>query len=204
MLKIHNLSYAFTDKYLFEDISLNILSGECLKVSGSNGSGKSTFLKNIAGILSNYEGDIHLNNENTQNIGLSEASKIYYLGHKQALKTNLTIMENIKYDLRSNFVNTKKILSEMSKFGFEESLETVVGTLSEGQKKKILLATFSVTKSDLYILDEPSTNLDKNGCDYLVEVIESKTKEGATIIYTAHEDKFSFSNEIDIDKYKNE
>ena len=64
MLKIHNLSYAFTDKYLFDDINLNISSGNCLKVSGANGSGKSTLLKNIAGILTNYDGEIEINNQN--------------------------------------------------------------------------------------------------------------------------------------------
>ena len=58
MLKVDNLSYAYTDKYLFENLNLYLDIKTITKVSGSNGSGKTTFLKNISGILQDYEGEI--------------------------------------------------------------------------------------------------------------------------------------------------
>ena len=64
MLKVDNLSYAYTDKYLFENLNLYLDIKTIIKVSGSNGSGKTTFLKNISGILQDYEGEILYLNKN--------------------------------------------------------------------------------------------------------------------------------------------
>ena len=202
MLKIHNLSYAFTDKYLFDDINLNISSGNCLKVSGANGSGKSTLLKNIAGILTNYDGEIELNNQNIKDIPYEISSKIFYLGHKHSLKNNLSVLENIHYDFRSNLLEIELVLEHLKEFNFHESFETFIGNLSEGQKKKILLAIFAASKANIYILDEPFANLDRNGFGYLSKIIEEKNNNNDVIIYTSHEDKISFTKELNIDDYK--
>ena len=72
----------------------------------------------------------------------------------------------------------------------------------EGQKKKILLAIFAASKANIYILDEPFANLDRNGFSYLSKIIEEKNNNNDVIIYTSHEDKISFTKELNIDDYK--
>ena len=92
MLKVDNLSYAYTDKYLFENLNFYLDIKTITKVSGSNGSGKTTFLKNISGILQDYEGKILYLNENIKDIS---SPKIFYAGHKNGFKDNLTVEENL-------------------------------------------------------------------------------------------------------------
>ena len=106
MLKVDNLSYAYTDKYLFENLNLYLDIKTITKVSGSNGSGKTTFLKNISGILQDYEGEILYLNENIKDIS---SPNIFYAGHKNGFKDNLTVGENLKNDLRNPEFNLDRI-----------------------------------------------------------------------------------------------
>ena len=145
MLKVDNLSYAYTDKYLFENLNLYLDIKTITKVSGSNGSGKTTFLKNISGILQDYEGEILYLNENIKDIS---SPNIFYAGHKNGFKDNLTVGENLKNDLRNPEFDLDKIKNYLSDFGCEISFSTPLGNYSEGQKKKILLSLFASVNAD--------------------------------------------------------
>ena len=201
MLKVDNLSYAYSDKYLFENLNLYLDIKTITKVSGSNGSGKTTFLKNISGILQDYEGEILYLNDNIKDIS---SPNIFYAGHKNGFKDNLTVKENLINDLRNPVFDLDKIKNYLSDFGCEVSFSTSLGNCSEGQKKKILLSLFASVKADLYILDEPFSNLDGEGIDCLNEIFWQKTFEGSSIVFTSHENQGKSSQEINIDDFKND
>ena len=201
MLKVDNLSYAYSDKYLFENLNLYLDIKTITKVSGSNGSGKTTFLKNISGILQDYEGEILYLNENIKDIF---SPNIFYAGHKNGFKDNLTVGENLKNDLRNSAFDLDKIKNYLSDFGCEVSFSTSLGNYSEGQKKKILLSLFASVKADLYILDEPFSNLDDVGIECLNQIFWQKTSEGSSIVFTSHENQGKSSQEINIDDFKND
>ncbi len=201
MLKVDNLSYAYTDKYLFENLNLYLDIKTITKVSGSNGSGKTTFLKNISGILQDYEGEILYLNENIKDIS---SPNIFYAGHKNGFKDNLTVRENLKNDLRIPVFDLDKIKNYLSDFGCEVSLSTSLGNYSEGQKKKILLSLFASVKANLYVLDEPFSNLDDEGIDCLNHIFWQKASEGSSIVFTSHENQGKSSQEINIDDFKND
>ena len=201
MLKVDNLSYAYSDKYLFENLNLYLDIKTITKVSGSNGSGKTTFLKNISGILQDYEGEILYLNENIKDIS---SPNIFYAGHKNGFKDNLTVEENLINDLRNPVFDLDKIKNYLSDFGCEVSFSTPLGNCSEGQKKKILLSLFASVKADLYVLDEPFSNLDDEGIDCLNKIFWQKTSEGSSIIFTSHENQGKSSQEINIDDFKND
>ena len=201
MLKVDNLSYAYSDKYLFENLNLYLDIKTITKVSGSNGSGKTTFLKNISGILQDYEGEILYLNENIKDIF---SPNIFYAGHKNGFKDNLTVEENLINDLRNPVFDLDKIKNYLSDFGCEVSFSTPLGNCSEGQKKKILLSLFASVKADLYVLDEPFSNLDDEGIDCLNKIFWQKTSEGSSIIFTSHENQGKSSQEINIDDFKND
>mgnify|MGYP001344500217 FL=1 len=201
MLKVDNLSYAYTDKYLFENLNLYLDIKTITKVSGSNGSGKTTFLKNISGILQDYEGEILYLNNNIKDIS---SPNIFYAGHKNGFKDNLTVEENLINDLRNPVFDLDKIKNYLSDFGCEVSFSTSLGNCSEGQKKKILLSLFASVKADLYVLDEPFSNLDDEGIDCLNKIFWQKTSEGSSIVFTSHENQGKSSQEINIDDFKND
>ena len=90
MLTIQGLSYAYSDRFLFKNLSFHLNPGEVIKISGANGSGKTTLIKILTGILKNYEGKISLKNEEEKSLkNLSD--EVFYMGHKYALKENLTV-----------------------------------------------------------------------------------------------------------------
>ena len=97
-----------------------------------------------------------------------------------------------------------KIKNYLSDFGCEVSFSTLLGNCSEGQKKKILLSLFASVKADLYVLDEPFSNLDDEGIDCLNKIFWQKTSEGSSIIFTSHENQGKSSQEINIDDFKND
>ena len=78
MLKVDNLSYAYSDKYLFENLGFHLDIKTIIKISGSNGSGKTTFLKNIAGILKNYEGNIYFKDENIKDMSFPKDKRLNF------------------------------------------------------------------------------------------------------------------------------
>ena len=201
MLKVDNLSYAYTDKYLFENLNFYLDIKTITKVSGSNGSGKTTFLKNISGILQDYEGEILYLDDNIKDIS---SPNIFYAGHKNGFKDNLTVEENLINDLRNPVFDLDKIKNYLSDFGCEISFSTSLGNCSEGQKKKILLSLFASVKADLYVLDEPFSNLDDEGIDCLNKIFWQKTSEGSSIVFTSHENQGKSSQEINIDDFKND
>ena len=201
MLKVDNLSYAYSDKYLFENLNLYLDIKTITKVSGSNGSGKTTFLKNISGILQDYEGEILYLNDNIKDIS---SPNIFYAGHKNGFKDNLTVEENLINDLRNPVFDLDKIKNYLSDFSCEVSFSTSLGNCSEGQKKKILLSLFASVKADLYVLDEPFSNLDDEGIDCLNKIFWQKTSEGSSIVFTSHENQGKSSQEINIDDFKND
>mgnify|MGYP005709800597 FL=1 len=106
-------------------------------------------------------------------------------------------MRNPEFDL-------DKIKNYLSDFGCEISFSTPLGNYSEGQKKKILLSLFASVNADLYVLDEPFSNLDDEGIDCLNEIFRQKASEGSSIVFTSHENQGKSSQEINIDDFKND
>ena len=151
-------------QYLFENLGFHLDIKTIIKISGSNGSGKTTFLKNIAGILKNYEGNIYFKDKNIKDTSFPN---IFYTGHRNGFKNNLTIKENLNNDLRARDLNLNNVKKYFSSFGCDISFSSLLGNYSEGQKKKVLLSLLAASQADLYVLDEPFSNLDAKGIDYL-------------------------------------
>lgn len=134
-LKVNKLSCQKGYNLLFENLSFEINSGEVLKVSGPNGSGKTSLLRIIAGLSSFESGEIAYDSLNVK----SEEYKLdfLYLGHLSSLSPELSCVENLKYssllgtnDLQHNYTMA------LQHVGLEKYENDLVGTLSAGQKKK--------------------------------------------------------------------
>ena len=116
MLTIQGLSYAYSDRFLFKNLSFHLNPGEVIKISGANGSGKTTLIKILTGILKNYEGKILLDESDNKSLK-NLSNEIFYMGHKNALKENLTVQEkrmNSIYRIRDQRNFIKKNLNEFS------------------------------------------------------------------------------------------
>ena len=184
MLKTANLSYKFDDKYIFSNLSFEITEQSVFKLVGDNGSGKSTLLKILSGIYKNYEGQLSFQEKNI----------VFYSGHKTGLKNSLSARENIYFDIRLPKISHSQISSVLKQLDLIDYSDIQSVYLSEGQKRKINIASFILSSANLYLLDEPFNNLDRKTSLLLEEVFETKINTGSKIIFSSHDrsdDKFS-------------
>ena len=186
-LKVNNLSCQKGYNLLFENLSFEINSGEVLKVSGPNGSGKTSLLRIIAGLSSFDSGSVDYDSHKLN----SEKYKLnlLYLGHLAALSPELSCIENLKYSSLLGSLNSELDLSEaLSQVGLEKYENDFVGTLSAGQIKRVALSLLFITQSKVWLLDEPFSALDSKAIKIFEKKIEDHCSHGGMCILTTHQE----------------
>ena len=186
-LKVNNLSCQKGYNLLFENLSFDINSGDVLKISGPNGSGKTSLLRIIAGLSSFESGEIHYDSYKLN----SEQYKLdfLYLGHLASLSPELSCIENLRFssllDANDSYNDHSMALKQV---GLEKYENDLVGTLSAGQKKRIALSILFITKSKVWLLDEPFSALDSKAIKIFENKIEDHSKQGGICILTTHQE----------------
>ena len=186
-LIVNNLSCQRGYKLLFENLSFELNSGEVLKVSGPNGSGKTSLMKILAGLSSFETGSIDYDDTkiNSERYNLD----FLYLGHLAALSPELSCLENLKYTMRLGNDNLDLDFSDaLKKVGLEKFENELVGKLSAGQKKRIALSLLFITQSKVWLLDEPFSALDSKAIKIIETRIEDHCNSGGICILTTHQE----------------
>tara|TARA_B100000927_G_scaffold238788_1_gene199773 strand:- start:2822 stop:3424 length:603 start_codon:yes stop_codon:yes gene_type:complete len=176
LIKIINLTIQRNNRNILDNISLDIHTKSFLNIYGANGSGKTSFLKVITGISEIESGEI-VNNSNNQ----------VYVGHKYGLKNNLTVSENLMFDLQNNNIDkTHKLSEALEIYKMSKFKDTLVKHLSHGQQKRVSLMRTILLDSDFWVLDEPFSALDDETKRILNETFVEAIKHNKTIIVTGH------------------
>ena len=186
-LIVNNLSCQRGYKLLFENLSFELNSGEVLKVSGPNGSGKTSLMKILAGLSSFETGSIDYDDTkiNSEKYNLN----FLYLGHLAALSPELSCLENLKYTMRLGNDNLDLDFSDaLKKVGLEKFENELVGKLSAGQKKRIALSLLFITQSKVWLLDEPFSALDSKAIKIIETRVEDHCNSGGICILTTHQE----------------
>ncbi len=173
LIEANNLAYKINEVKLFTNFSFSLKAGEALHIKGSNGSGKSTLIRILCGITPSSKGNVYKRDELV----------FAYLGHKNALKTYLSVRDNISLLGLSDHESLESLLSLLD---LSEKLDVIVANLSFGQQKKVALLRIFLTGADLILLDEPFVGLDSNSHDLLCKFLEKKLHAGSGLIYTSH------------------
>ena len=186
-LIVNNLSCQRGYKLLFENLSFELNSGEVLKVSGPNGSGKTSLMKILAGLSSFETGSIDYGDTkiNSERYNLD----FLYLGHLAALSPELSCLENLKYTMRLGNDNLDLDFSDaLEKVGLKKFENELVGKLSAGQKKRIALSLLFITQSKVWLLDEPFSALDSKAIKIIETRVEDHCNSGGICILTTHQE----------------
>jgi heme exporter protein A len=182
-LIINNLSCIRGYNQLFIDLSFELRPGEILKISGTNGTGKTSLLKIIAGLNSAESGSIFFKNNDINN-----KLDIFYLGHLNALSPELSCIENLNFLLELGTENfNSSYLDALSMVGLNNYENELVANLSAGQKRRVALAALFITPSKLWLLDEPFTSLDSKGIEIVENQIKKHRDSGGLCILTTHQ-----------------
>ncbi len=198
-LYIQDLNFSYDNGLIFNNQTHTLSSNRITLLLGQNGSGKSTFLKIIAGLEKPNSGSIKLHDNNDKSLNFN--GNISYLGHKLALKEELTVQENIKF--WHNFYGKDLLAREFEELGLDKLSSMIVSNLSAGQKKKLALYRILMSNKDIWLLDEPFSNLDKKAYGYLRELLLMRLNNDRIIIITSHSkldlvDKMIINLDVDL------
>ena len=190
MLKVEGVWAARGSKLLFRDLTFKVDSGTGLQIEGSNGVGKTTLLRILSGITRPLRGQVLWKNTSITKDGELFKEDLLYLGHKDALNSDISVKENIYFLLSVNgiYMTPAEIYERMEKWGLLRFADFPVAWLSQGQRRRTSLFKFSVGyKKRVWVLDEPFSGLDRKGIDDLLAVIYLHLKRDGLVILTSHQ-----------------
>lgn len=174
---------------LFASLSLKLEPGHVLQVAGPNGSGKTSLLRILAGLLPPSAGDIRYGSESVYRSSGREAwrQQRLYIGHAPAVKGALTAEENLAWlCAMSTPVTTEQIWAALDQVGLRGFEDVPCHNLSAGQQRRVALARLYLEQHPVWILDEPFTAIDKAGVATLEAHIMRHAEQGGLVIMTTH------------------
>ncbi len=175
------------ERILFSDLNFAVEPAQVVQVEGHNGSGKTSLLRILCGLLLPSQGDVLWCGQPIEKVRSEYLSEVAYLGHHNGVKAELTPLENLRFATRMlpPRVDTDPyaILARLSLRGFED---VPCRSLSAGQNRRVALARLLMTRSHLWVLDEPFTALDRKGMRDLEAIFEEHVRGGGMIVLTTH------------------
>jgi len=188
-LLVENLSVFRSELPLFEPINFELNSGEAVQIGGTNGSGKTSFLRCLCELSQRYEGRILWNCGDITKDTSDYYSKILYIGHSLGLKPKLTVEQNLSFYQKLRFSSNRNVIIEaLEQLKIGSYYDEFVGNLSAGQKRRVALARLLSEPVDLWILDEPMVALDFDGQSWLEKTCNMHLSNGGMIVLTSHQE----------------
>ena len=191
MLEALNLECVRGERTLFSGVSFALERGTMLRVTGANGSGKTSLLRIVCGLMLPAQGDVHWNGGNIRALREDYWKDLSYVGHLNAVKDDLTALENIEIGaaLAGRDVTHEAALLALDQLDIAHCAELPARVLSQGQRRRIALARLIVWKAaPLWVLDEPFPGLDTNAVDFLSAAIGTHVRGGGSVILTTHQE----------------
>lgn len=191
MLDVIGLECARGERTLFRDLGFSLKPGTLLEVRGENGSGKTSLLRAICGLLAPVAGEIRWNGTPAKELGDEYRAHIAYLGHLNGLKEELSAVENlaIAVPLAGVPVTEAAIEDTLRRLGLARCLHLPCRYLSQGQKRRAALSRVMLCETrEVWILDEPFAALDVAAVAYLKSLIEAHLARGGMVLLTTHQE----------------
>jgi heme exporter protein A len=187
MLNVHGLQLWRGDRHVLRGVSFEALPGKCVLLTGKNGAGKTTLLRAIAGLLEPEEGKVTWRGASARETRNDFHSELAYLGHEPPLKGDLTGRENLKFSTGiRRAVSAVEIDAALARTGAAAFADRATRLLSAGQRRRIALAGVLLANAVLWLLDEPTTNLDAEGQQLVADLIGEQVSRQGVVVAAVH------------------
>lgn len=198
MLKVDGLHVFRGGRHVLRGVDLELSGGACLQLTGPNGAGKTTLLRAVAGLCEVEQGSVRWRGQDTRRDPQPFHTECSYLGHEVPLKGDLTALENLRFSVglrrRVAVGDQHAALERVGARGFEQQ---PLRSLSAGQRRRVALAVLLLCATPLWLLDEPTTNLDAAGQSLLMALMAEHLTQGGLILAAVHHELTLPGRQID-------
>jgi heme exporter protein A len=190
ILEVKNLGCVRGDRRIFSDVNFSLATGDWLQVTGANGSGKTSLLRILSGLLSPAEGQVFWQGADIHSLSEEYSTHITYFGHRPGVKDELTGIENlcVAAGLSGLEVDKKSAQHALEKMGLAGRDSLPARMLSEGQRRRVSLSRLLVCNTKLWLLDEILTSLDKAAISLVRSLIEEHLSGGGIAVVATHQE----------------
>ncbi|HEU4779809.1 MAG TPA: cytochrome c biogenesis heme-transporting ATPase CcmA [Steroidobacteraceae bacterium] len=187
MLTVQDVHLWRGDRHVLRGVSFDAQPGKCVLLTGKNGAGKTTLIRAIAGLLDPEEGQVFWRGAPARNQRDEFHSELAYLGHEPPLKGDLTARENLQYSIGIRRpVSALEIDAALVRTGAKAFSDRATRMLSAGQKRRVALAGVLLANAVLWLLDEPTTNLDADGQQLVRDLISEQLARDGIVVAAVH------------------
>jgi heme exporter protein A len=191
MLEARQLECTRGDRRLFSRLSFTLRSGQLLRVAGANGSGKTSLLRIMCGLVAPSAGELLWQGRSIRAEREEYSRNLVFVGHLNALKDDLTALENLQVAaaLGGRPADAARMLAALERFGVAHCAELPAKVLSQGQRRRVALARLALAPAGpLWILDEPFSALDVGAVVELERLLASHLASGGMVVLTTHQE----------------
>jgi heme exporter protein A len=175
------------ERHVLRGVSLQLSPGEAMHVSGPNGTGKTTLLRVITGLLRPEQGAVTWRGQPIHERRSEYQSELAYGAHEPALKADLTALENLRFSVGlKRKVSPAELTAALQRTGVAGCADLPTRVLSAGQRRRVTMARILAMRAHLWLLDEPFANLDAQGSVLISELLQSHVRAGGLALVVAH------------------
>lgn len=203
-IQIEEASKRFQYEWIFKNLNLSLQSGDRLAVTGSNGSGKSTLLKCLAGSIPLSSGKVSYNLNGAEIPDTDWFKQLTIAAPYLELPEEFTLEELLDFHFKFKSPKQGLDISEMLEILYlSDHRNKLVSQFSSGMKQRVKLGISLFSDVSIVFLDEPTTNMDKKGVSWYLDLVEKYTKDQILMICSNEPREFEFCQEkLVLEDYK--
>ena len=197
LVQAQDLSFERSGRIIFSSVNLYLEEKQIILIKGKNGSGKTSLLRCLAGFTPITSGKILWYDNEVLPAFYSEEPLVAWLGHLDAIKGSLTVKDNLLFFAKIWSVKLNILNKCIKKLSFEKFMNFPASWLSAGEKRRLSLIRLSFCPAKVWILDEPSTFLDSDNREILIDIMNTHLKNKGAIVCATH-DSLKISNALEL------
>jgi heme exporter protein A len=186
MLEAENLACRRGERLVFAGVSFTLPRGGALLLHGPNGSGKSSLLRLLAGLTPAEAGRLLWDGAPVRDDGAAHRARLRFVGHHDAVKPALTVRENLAFWAGLQGADASASDAALTRLGLDRLADWPARFLSAGQRRRLALARLLLAPAPLWLLDEPTTGLDRDSVARVEAAIAAHRRSGGLVIASTH------------------